>query len=287
MGFLDFLRSRKNISDENMQQQETQEASWFEIPSGEYIQELSLFELQKIDYVKFASELKSKGLLPPSYDKKPSDIQFSYELDGSPKIELTFNSKNTVSVRKLTLYNNGYVCEEVNGKKKHNLDVENVWMNTLYLFKVENKKIRQKEIDKGFMKAKKLIKEGNRLEDFMSHILDRENFILDRNKNKKFVQIERNSLWGTYTFYNDNEDSFVPETPKELELCVLNLTDNLKRWLAYDYDFDYFNELCQSIKNNSLYESDDWDVVIKNLHEHLVAFYREYERTYNEEELEG
>jgi hypothetical protein len=285
MGFLDFIRGRrKNVAtgpsseeDKRNEQSTGLERGYRVNNLDNYIYQISLYELQKIDYVTFASELKLYGLLPPSYDKNPSNIEFSYDLGGLPKVELTFKSKTNSNLRKLSLYINGCVREEVNGNSKNNSEVEDIWKSTLSLFKEEIKQSRNNEVNEGIKAAEDEIRKGTVYLHFMKGLLERENYFLNRNQNRLFVSIVP-LTYGGYAFNNDADDAYIPETPKELELCFLNLSDEVKLWLAEDNDFDYFYKICETLKNNSLYKSDNWDSVINSLRKYLEDFYKEHEK---------
>lgn len=60
---------------------------------------LSMAELKIIDYDKFGAILKQKKLLPPSYNRKPADVDFSTANNGCPRVKLTFRSKTSESYR--------------------------------------------------------------------------------------------------------------------------------------------------------------------------------------------
>ena len=145
------------------------------------------------------------------------------------------------------------------------------------LFKEEIKQSRNNEVNEGIKAAEEEIRRGTVYLDFMKCLLERENRFLNRNQKRLFVSIVP-LISGGYAFTNDVDDVCIPETPKELELCFLNLSDEVKLCLAEDNDFDYFYKICETLKNNSLYKSDNWDSVINSLRKYLEDFYKEHEK---------
>ena len=71
---------------------------------------LSMAMLKIIDYEKFGTVLKQKNLLPPSYDRKPAEVDFSTANNGCVRVKLTFKSNTSDSYRVVAIsgYNVSY-----------------------------------------------------------------------------------------------------------------------------------------------------------------------------------
>lgn len=59
--------------------------------------------LEVIDYSKFGAMLKQEQLLPPSYDRKPINVEIE-DVRGLPSVILTFKSKTSESYRLVGIY---------------------------------------------------------------------------------------------------------------------------------------------------------------------------------------
>lgn len=59
--------------------------------------------LEVIDYTKFGAMLKQEQLLPPSYDRKPINVEIE-DVCGLPRVILTFKSKTSESYRLVGIY---------------------------------------------------------------------------------------------------------------------------------------------------------------------------------------
>lgn len=65
--------------------------------------------LELIDYSKFGAMLKQEKLLPPSYDKRPSNMRISYDCC-IPKLKLRFRSTTSNSYKTLEIYKYNVSC---------------------------------------------------------------------------------------------------------------------------------------------------------------------------------
>ncbi len=88
--------------------------------------------LEMIDYEQFGTLLKQEQLLPPSYDKKPLNVEIDTVIE-LPRVLLTFKSKTTESVRQIEIYKYIVSYSENVGSSLTGLEVNdqmtNIWYN--------------------------------------------------------------------------------------------------------------------------------------------------------------
>ena len=86
--------------------------------------------LEKVDWKKVGGEFKRAGALPPSYDKKPADVQIYNTPDGSARVKLKMQSKTSPSYRVLSI--RYYDISEAINSEIHfteNPELTKVWKN--------------------------------------------------------------------------------------------------------------------------------------------------------------
>ena len=247
----------------------------------QFVADISLCELEKVDWTKFGVLLKQYKVLPNSYVKKPTSIEVGIGKNGRPMAILTFNSATSESVRKIMLLQDGayqYVNGAVDDGKNENL--LKIWARYRELIRYNtNLEVRRQGVahkrqgERLMMQAQKMIE--------MVDIYDREQEFLEKNQNANFDAFYFSSMWlrdcNGATYYNElpqfvplikTEDGkfisgtpVIPFTPRTLEFCILHMT---KGQMCEDGEYlDDFEEKCRKIQEFSCFESDEWDKVIE------------------------
>ena len=252
-----------------------------------FVADLSMVELQNADWVRFAGILKNNGVLSASYDKTPVAIDYSVSQDKTLKVELTFQSTTSDSVRKVVisgdkayLYVNGAV--EMYPETHRNKDLNKLWKS--YQAEIRYRSM----IDtnrKGSMhryRGKQLMKDAVKMLE-MGNLYDREQAFLKKYKDVQFdgfmyLPVFEPSDGGMYSEYVCEMPKFVPleETkdgkyidgepimpfsPRTLEHCLLHMTNG--QMIEDGEDMANFEKKCRQIQNYSCFESEDWDKVIE------------------------
>ena len=104
--------------------EEPKELTFFEkYPDGLPVEVLKL-----IDFKHFGAILKQQQLLPPSYDRKPAEIDIFLDAENIASVELVFKSKNSSSYRVLNIhkYNVAY-SKNRSYALTVNPQISNVW----------------------------------------------------------------------------------------------------------------------------------------------------------------
>ena len=113
MGLLDKLRKRKK---EEQVEEVKEQPAIKDMPMTEislkyeptvfqkYPNGLPLTVLEYIDYSKFGAMLKQERLLPPSYDRRPAEIEVFLDAENIASVELVFKSKSSNSYRVLNIH---------------------------------------------------------------------------------------------------------------------------------------------------------------------------------------
>jgi len=256
MNIFEFLRSRKTKS-ENYGYSET--------PKGEvkndikeeelvYKPQLSLLELNEIDWSEFGTRLKREKLLPPSYDRKPKLIKIGLSDKNIPQVELTFMSTTTPSTRKLILTENG-VMDFTNG---YNPKINDVWNSFKNSIRMRNELKKARIIRDHVNRGRELKKESERLIGFKTFFEDEEKF-LEKHQNDEY------EFFGYFGIRDGEIPMFVTTrkntgenvkqgemvyafSPKTLEHCVTRLIRDTKMEEAEDIDSFVDNEKTISLQ---------------------------------------
>lgn len=252
-------------------------------------QSLSTFELADANWEYFAGVLKENKALPNSYDKKPTSVIVSLDKRKQPKVTLTYESKTSDSVRKLALMQdsahqlvNGALCDN----KIQNELLNDLWAS--YRKQIKHQHMLETEREGHFLRdcGERMIKQGQKLME-LDYIYDREKYFLNKYKDTqfaclrteydfypevpKFIPIMEEKDENGYNVYGEG---VVPLTPKMLEMCILNLTDEAK--IEAGEDVRWFEESCRMIQENSGFESKHWDQVIDFGKEIVDSAYKDY-----------
>lgn len=267
MGIMDYFRVYANFKKSLLEEKEEEVE---DIVQEEFVPDISMYELDKVNWVKFAGRLKANGVLPNSYVKKPAGIDVFVDNNNRPMISLTFNSATSDSVRDYLLLQDG-VYEYVNGKLRRatNEKLIELWESLQNQIRLGNKietnrqgylhKVRGMEM---MQKAQKLLS--------MDDIYEREQEFLESYKDTRFCDIASGYCGSAPEFIplvRDEDgkwvdgEGVVPFSPKTLEMCILNMTkEGARKQAVHVRDFE---DVCNEFKEYSCYESDAWDKVIE------------------------
>jgi len=142
MGLLDklFKRNQKENSEDAKQEFESLSSVLKKEPSfmEKYPDGLPLMVLEYLDYGKFGAMLKQEKLLPPSYDRRPTDVSITF-IGDVPRLKLTFKSKTSDSTILLSICKYNLSCAKKEDKAYYkNLEMEKQWLEfakrTMYLW---------------------------------------------------------------------------------------------------------------------------------------------------------
>lgn len=294
MGIMDYFRNRESKKVEEAKE-ETQVSM-----KENFVADLSFVELQGVDWKRFAGELKRDGVLSGSYDKNPVSIEYSLAKDNSPKVELTFRSKTSDSVRTIQLFkDHAYLI--VNGaieafpETQRNKDLNKFWNGFQEEIRYRN---RLKTNREGYFHsnqgARMLIEAEKKMQ--MRDIYEREQEFLEMYQKVVFDDFcyspifEKNSngfisyagelpkfipLEETPDGHYVSGEPVIPFTPRTLEHCILHMTNGQK---IEDGEYpEGFEKKCRELEKYSCFESKDWDKVIEFGKEIVTEKYRESE----------
>ncbi len=73
---------------------------------------LPLEVLELIDFKHFGAKLKQEQLLPPSYSRKPIEIDLFLDAENIPNVELVFKSKTSSSYRIVNIHKHNVACSK-------------------------------------------------------------------------------------------------------------------------------------------------------------------------------
>lgn len=274
MGIMDFFR--KKAEGKSIEEIED------EVYNEEvFIPDISLFELDSVNWSQFGLILKQNNILPNSYPRKPVRVEVSLDKDNRPMATLEFNSSTSDSVRKYILMQDSIV-EYINGvKKTFNNDLNKVWN------KYQNE-IRYKNARKTMLagynhrrRGKELMNKAVKMIE-MDDIESRELEFLEKYKDTRFDGFHYTPVFekdgefyrfegelpkfipleevGDDGYYRDGEP-VMPFTPKSLEFCILRMTNGQK--IEEGESLANFENKCRQIQEYSCFESEDWDRVIE------------------------
>lgn len=269
MNIFDYFSKKKNdkVEDEKV----STEKQIVSIPLSS--QSLSTFELADANWEYFGGMLKRNNALPNSYDKKPTSVIVSLDKRNQPKVTVTFESKTSDSVRKLALMQDG-AHQLVNGVLSDN-KIQNELLNDLwasYRKEIKYQHMLETGRDGRSLQARgeRMIKQGQKLMA-LDFIYEREIDFLHKYKDTQFATLRTDFYSDIPEFipimkekdengHNIYGEGVVPLTPKMLEMCILNLTDEAK--IEAGEDVRWFEKSCRKIQENSGFESKHWDQVI-------------------------
>ena len=283
MGILDFLRKKDNKANEIDTEDKVENIVEEE---KRFVPALSFVELQNADWESFAVELKKQGILSNSYMKKPESIEYSIAKDNSPKVELTFVSKTSDSVRKIQLVKDKafmFVNGAIEGfpETKRSEDLNRLWRDYQNHLRYRN---MLKINHEGFANARRGARLLNDAKKMMSmeDIYDREQEFLEKHNNVIFDEFcyfivfekDKNGLYNyagelpqfiplieTEDGYAVNGAPVIPFSPRTLEHCILHMTNGQK--IEDGEHLGDFEQKCRKLQKYSCFESEDWDKVIE------------------------
>ena len=262
MDIFSFLRKKKNL--ENVATDTKVDTVEEKEP---FVADISLVELDNADWTKFAGVLKRDRLLPNSYVKTPADKQLGIDENGKPKIRLTFKSATSNSVRELEFFQND-VSQCVNGTvtDKQHAELLDAWKNfqddIRYWTMLETNRSAYFQAMHGETMMKIAMKKKG-----LKDIYDREQEFLEKYRDASFCEMTYGYLDNPPAFIKTSDDGqyrtdelVVPFSPRTLELCILNMTDECKSEQGM-FRKDFENK-CKKIAQHSCFGSSDWDQVI-------------------------
>lgn len=269
MKFFDKIRRKKTemIEAEKTAEQKT------ETEQKPYVADISMFELERADWVKFAGELKKNRILPNSYIKKPADVKVSLGENNRPMILLTFKSATSDSVREFLFLQDG-VFQSVNGKVDDgkNQALNDMWKKFQEEIRYLNYLNTNREGSFHRMRGERMMKMAKKLMG-MENIYVLEQEFLEKYKDAIFDDFGNDFSFEIYetipTFEclkrtEDgkylNTEKVTPFSPRTLELCISKMTNGARAEQG-EYVPD-FTKKCRRIQELSCYESPDWDRVI-------------------------
>lgn len=262
---MDFFRKRV---------EEIKEKEEISSEEKEFVSDISLYEFENVNWTEFGGKLKQKRILPNSYAKKPTSVEFKLRDGNRPAVFLTFDSTTTHSFKKFMLFQDG-AYGTVDSDK--NADLVKLWnefkddirarnqisINHLgYLHKEKGKEL--------WSTAKKMIELGS--------IYEREQEFLEKYSDAEFDGFEYGFLWEKDKYVSNinkipqfsySQKDFdgdvlgeyvVPFSPKTLEYCIVHLSDEQKS--SEGADLEEFEKKCRMIQEYSAFETEDWDKVI-------------------------
>lgn len=292
MGIMDFFRKKTSVNEEKRNEMDFVDKNDNKNEQKEeFVAPLSYVELQNADWVKFAGILKREGVLAPSYEKRPSEINYSVinsKLSSNVntvKVELIFNSKTSDSVRKVDLYNDEAVLY-VNGapekwpQTQRNKDLNRLWKEYQNRIRYYNMLETGREGISHVRRGEKLFKQAQSMMS-MGDIYEREQDFLEKNKDVMFDGFSYAPIFerdkNGYVGYVGELPSFIPLqemaggycvdgepiipfSPRTLEHCILHMTNGLK--IEEGESIKNFEKKCRQIQEYSCFESDKWNSVI-------------------------
>ena len=275
MGFLDrTFRSREQDGEEDdyyiSVKHKELEKEEPEIEEPEFVADISMFELERANWVKFAGMLKQKRILPNSYIKKPADVKVQLGKNGRPMILLTFNSATSSSVREFMLLQDG-VFQSVNGAidDGKNKELNDLWKHFQETIRYGNYINTRKQGYVHKMRGEKMMEVAKKLMGY-NNFYDLEQEFLEKYKDAIFDDfcygyLEKNPpefipLEPTVDGHYISGDGVVPFSPKTLEFCISKMTNGCK--IENGEYLDNFEDKCKKIQELSCFESEDWDKVI-------------------------
>ena len=250
----------------------------------EFVSDISMCELDNVDWSEFGSILKQNGVLSNSYIKQPADVEISLDKSNRPKVILEFKSKTSNSVRKVELlqdkaylFVNGAL--EMYPETQRNKDLNRLWKDYQNRIRYYNMIETNREGYTHVRRGARMLVEAQKMMN-MKDIYDREQEFLEKYQNTKFDGFYSASLWvddGDYKQFMEmpqfvplkeiEDGKFIdgkpvlPFTPKTLEHCILHMTNGQK---IEDGEYlDEFEKKCRKIQKYSCFESEDWDKVIE------------------------
>ena len=269
MKFIDKIRRKKTetIEEEKIAEKQTK------TEQKPFVADISMFELERADWVKFAGELKKNRILPNSYIKKPADVKVSLGENNRPMILLTFKSATSNSVRELLLLQDK-VYQSVNGAMYNggNQELIKLWEKFREDIRYSNYIRTNREGYFHKMRGEKMMKMAEKLKG-MDNIYILEQAFLEKYKDAIFDDFGNDFSFEIYetipTFEclertEDgkylNTEKVTPFSPRTLELCISKMTNGCRAEQG-EYVPD-FTKKCRRIQELSCYESPDWDRVI-------------------------
>ncbi len=100
--------SLEELVEESKKKEQTKQLTFFEkYPDG-----LSLEVLKLIDFKHFGAKLKQEQLLPPSYDRKPIEIDLFLDAENIPNVELVFKSKTSSCYMVVNIHKYNVACSK-------------------------------------------------------------------------------------------------------------------------------------------------------------------------------
>ena len=103
MGIFEFFLV-KNLAGKKCDDLRKEKENNIVIDEKEFFADISMCELNNVDWSKFAGVLKQNGVLSNSYVKKPTSVEVSLDKQNRPKVTLEFKSATSDSVRKIELF---------------------------------------------------------------------------------------------------------------------------------------------------------------------------------------
>ena len=264
MKIFEKLRRKSQTEEVKQEEQQTQKAP--------FMADISMFELERADWTKFAGELKKNRILPNSYIKKPADVKVSLGENNRPMILLTFKSATSDSVREFLFLQDG-VFQSVNGKVDDgkNQALNDMWKKFQEEIRYLNYLNTTREGSFHRMRGERMKKMAEKLMG-MDNIYVIEQEFLEKYKDAIFDDFYYDFTYeigeipafellqkredGTYY----NKEKVTPFSPKTLELCISKMTNGCR---AEQGEYvPYFTKKCRKIQELSCFESPDWDRVI-------------------------
>lgn len=270
MGLMDFFHNRVEKTSKTVDSEENKE-----LLEKEFISDISLTELDNVNWSEFGGRLKKNLILPNSYNKKPSKVQVKIDSNCRPMVLLTFDSSTTTSFKQFMLYQN-QACGTISSGKLSELN--RVWLE--YVQEIRQRNIvktnnlgdeHKKRGEKTMFKALKMLD--------MADLYQKEEEFIENLQGTEFCSFEYESLWlknGKHTGYIRKpqflplvesdyailyRSPVLPFSPKTLEYCITHMTDDAK--VINGENLNDFEKKCREIQKYSCLESDDWDKVIE------------------------
>ena len=284
MGFMNIFRNKQSVEENKKLEARDENENTDKVKQEKpFVADISTYELENANWTKFAAQLKSAKILPNSYIKTPTSVEVSLDKQNRPKVTLEFKSATSDSVRTFMLLQDE-AFQYVNGAiNERNDELLKLWSSFQNQIRYVNKFLayRQEYIHKN--RGEKLLRKANKTLE-MGDFYERELAFLEENKDASFgwfayaPVFERND--DGYTEYACELPTFfpliarenglidiganmpaLPFTPKTLEYCLLNMTNDLKE--EEGENLQDFEKKCREIQEYSCFETEDWDKVIK------------------------
>ena len=259
-----------------------------------FVADISMYELENANWVEFAALLKQNRVLPNSYIKTPAEVKVALGENNRPMALVTYLSATSSSMREFLLLQDG-VFQSINGVSDEGKDkkLNELWKEFQNEIRYLNYLNTNREGLFHKMKSERMMAMAKKMSRY-DRMYELEQEFFNKYKESKFDDVS----YATFYFLDDYHrnvggnipafiplkktldghfvegEPIVPFSPKTLEFCISHLTDGCMVEMG-EYP-DNFEEMCRKIQEFSLYESEDWDKVIKKGKEIVKSHFQVY-----------